>query len=268
MTRIAAGEVTLDYRIDGAEGDWLLMIHGLGYAKWGWEWQLPALSKHFRVITFDNRGIGDSDAPPGPYTVAEMAGDAANLLEALGIEKAHVLGTSLGGFIAQELAITYPERVDRLILACTGFGGPRFIPMPEVTVKLLAAFPTLTQDQRYRLSTENGFTEAFVQARPDVMDRVIEHRLRVNQGFEPWSWQSNAGATFDASDRVGQIKHETLVITGESDNVVDFRNSELLASEFPNATLRIVPGGHLFFIEEADLVNSIVVSFLTVGGAG
>ena len=108
-----------------APGQPLLLIHGLGYARWGWEPVLPGLAEQFDVILFDNRGIGESDAPAGPYTVAEMAGDAVRVLDEAGVERAHVVGTSLGGMIAQELALSHPERVDRLVLACTTPGGPQ-----------------------------------------------------------------------------------------------------------------------------------------------
>src|SRR6185436_4372412 len=106
----------------------------LGYARWGWEPVLPELAEQFDVILFNNRGIGESDAPPGPYTVAELAADAVQVLDEAGVERAHVLGTSLGGMVAQELALAAPERVDRLVLACTTPGGAESFPMPERTV--------------------------------------------------------------------------------------------------------------------------------------
>ena len=112
-------------------GEPLLLVHGLGYARWGWEPVLPGLAERFDVLLFDNRGIGESDAPPGPYTVAELAGDAVAVLDEAGVERAHVVGTSLGGMVAQELALAHPGRVDRLVLACTTPGGPQAFPLPE-----------------------------------------------------------------------------------------------------------------------------------------
>ena len=112
----------------------LLLIHGLGYAgSWGWRPVLEPLARSFRVIAFDNRGIGGSDQPPGPYSTRMMAEDAVAVLDEAGVERAHVVGTSLGGMIAQELALAAPERVDRLVLACTTPGGPNSYPMPERT---------------------------------------------------------------------------------------------------------------------------------------
>ena len=99
------------------------LIQGLGYGRWGWEPVTGPLAI-FRVLTFDNRGI-DSDTPPGPYTVRDLADDAAAVLDAFDVERAHVVGTSLGGMVAQELALSRPERVERLVLACTTRAAPR-----------------------------------------------------------------------------------------------------------------------------------------------
>jgi len=115
-------------------GEPLLLIHGLGYARWGWEPLVSLLARHFRVILFDNRGIGESDAPPGPYSARQMMGDAVAVLDAAGLASASVAGTSLGGMIAQELAAGVSDRVDRLILLSTTPGGSDAFPMPAVTL--------------------------------------------------------------------------------------------------------------------------------------
>lgn len=262
MTRIAVGDVSLGYQIDGTDGDWVLMIMGLGYGRWGWAWQVPALAKRFRVITFDNRGIGESDAPEGPFTAQMLAKDAVGLLDALGIDRAHVVGTSLGGYVAQELAIGYPERVARLALACTGFGGPRMLPMPERTVRLMQEAPVLPDDLRLRRFIENAFTEPFVAERQDVIERLMAFRRETAQPLAAWSAQAAAGSAFDAADRVARITAETLVITGTDDAVVAPGNARLLAAEIPGARLAEMPGGHLFFVEHAEEFNELLISFL------
>ena len=116
-----------------SEGDGppLLLIHGLGYTRDGWGPVPGLLAERFRVIRFDNRGIGESDVPEGPYTAAEMAADALQVLDEAGVERAHVVGTSLGGMVAQELALAAPERVGKLVLACTTGGGPDAFPLPQ-----------------------------------------------------------------------------------------------------------------------------------------
>ena len=142
----------------------LLLIHGLGYARWGWEPVVEPLARSFDVILFDNRGIGESDAPAGPYTAAQMAGDALQVLDEAGVERAHVVGTSLGGMVAQELALAHPERVDKLVLACTTPGGPSAFPMPQQTVELMQARATLRQ------FTENALEP---DPRPELVDRIL-----------------------------------------------------------------------------------------------
>jgi 3-oxoadipate enol-lactonase len=118
------------------QGEPVLLIHGLGYARWGWEPVVAPLAERFRLLLFDNRGIGESEIPPGPYSARAMAEDAVSVLDEAGVERAHVVGTSLGGMVAQELALSHPERVDRLVLACTTPGGPTTVPMPRLSKKI------------------------------------------------------------------------------------------------------------------------------------
>lgn len=220
----------------------LLLIHGLGYARWGWEPVVEPLARTFDVISFDNRGIGGSDAPPGPYTVAEMAADAVQVLDEAGVERAHVAGTSLGGMVAQELALGRRERVDRLVLACTHPGGPKAFPMPQRTVELMEARATM------REYVENALEP---DPRPELVDRILEHRKRTAQPFEPWAAQAAAAAAFDAYDRLGSLAAPTLVQHGDGDLVVDPRNAELLAAAIPDARTSVYAGaGHLFMWQE------------------
>ena len=235
-------------------GQPLLLIHGLGYARWGWEPVVEPLARSFDVILFDNRGIGESDAPPGPYTAAGLAADAAQVLDEAGVERAHVLGTSLGGMVAQELALAAPERVDRLVLACTTPGGPESFPMPEQTVKLLTSGATLRQ-----------FVENALAPDPDeeIVERILRHREATAQPFDAWSAQAAAGAAFDALDRVEGIAAPTLILHGTEDAVVDSRNAALLERRIPDARVELFPGaGHLFFWEQPDRFVEVVTEFL------
>ena len=248
-----------DRRGNGAP---LLLIHGLGYARWGWEPVLPELAEQFDVILFDNRGIGESDAPPGPYTVAEMAADAVQVLDEAGVARAHVVGTSLGGMIAQELALAYPERVDRLVLACTTPGGQKAHPMPQVTVALMAEAATLEPAVALRRFVENALAPATVAAHPEIVEQIMAHRLATAQQPAAWAAQASAGATFDAYDRLGALAAPTLVQHGDEDVVVDPRNADLLVELLPDARLERVPGGHLFFWEAPEQFVSSVSGFL------
>ena len=255
-------KIAWDRRGNGAP---LLLIHGLGYARWGWEPVLPELAEQFDVILFDNRGIGESDAPPGPYTVAEMAADAVQVLDEAGVARAHVVGTSLGGMIAQELALAYPERVDRLVLACTTPGGQKAHPMPQVTVALMAEAATLEPAVALRRFVENALAPATVEAHPEIVEQIMAHRLATAQQPAAWAAQASAGATFDAYDRLGGLAAPTLVQHGDEDVVVDPRNADLLVELLPDARLERVPGGHLFFWEAPEQFVSSVAAI--PGGA-
>jgi 3-oxoadipate enol-lactonase len=232
----------------------LLLIHGLGYARWGWEPVVEPLSRSFDVLLFDNRGVGGSDAPPGPYTTGEMAGDALQVLDEAGVERAHVVGTSLGGMIAQELALAAPERVDRLVLVCTLPGSARSFPMPAQTVRLMEARATL------REYVENSLDP---DPRPELVDRILEHRVATAQPFEPWAAQAAAGAGFDAYDRLASLATPTLVIHGDGDVVVDPRNAEPLGELIPDVRVKIYPGcGHLLMWQEPDVFVRDLEDFL------
>jgi 3-oxoadipate enol-lactonase len=241
-------------------GEPILLIHGLGYARWGWEPVADRLAEHNEVVLFDNRGIGDSDSPLGPYTVRMLAADAVAVLDAAGLERAHVLGTSLGGMVALQVALDEPQRVDRLVLACTTPGGPNAAPMPDRTVRLMQEAPLLPQEVALRRFVENA-----LGAEPDaaLVERIMAHRLATAQPPAAWAAQAAAGATFDAWERVAEVRVPTLVLTGDEDGVVDPRNSELLAERIPDARLEVFAGaGHLFFWEQPERFVDAVTEFL------
>jgi pimeloyl-ACP methyl ester carboxylesterase len=238
----------------------LLLIHGLGYARWGWEPIVDGLADSHEVVLFDNRGIGDSDAPPGPYSAQVMAEDAVAVLEAAGLERSHILGTSLGGMVALQLALDQPDRVDRLVLACATPGGAAAAPMPERTKRLMAEAPALPAEVALRRFVENAFGP---NPDPEQIERIMEHRLATAQQPAAWAAQAAAGASFDVWERVGEIRAPTLVLTGDADAVVDPRNSQLLADRIPGARLEVFDGaGHLFFWEEPERFVDLVTEFL------
>jgi 3-oxoadipate enol-lactonase len=256
------GDVRIAYETRGA-GEPLLLMHGLGYGRWGWEPLLEPLADDFRVLFYDNRGIGDSDVPPGPYTARQLAEDAVAVLDAAGVESADVVGTSLGGMAAQELALGFPERVRRLVLACTTPGGLSAYPMPQQTVDLMLAAPTLAPEVALRRFVENALAPATPVERPELVDRIMEHRLATAQEQAHWAAQAAAGVGFDGHDRMGEIAATTLVLTGTEDAVVDPRNADLLAEHIPDARLARFEGtGHLFFWEEPDAFVASVTRFL------
>ena len=254
--------VRIAYDILGS-GDPVVLVHGLGYARWGWDPVVEPLAERFQLILFDNRGIGDSEVPAGPYTAAAMSEDVAAVLDTVGLERAHVVGTSLGGMVAQELAIRRPERVDRLVLVCTTPGGAKAFPLPERTVRLMAEAPALAPDVALRRFVENALAPATVAERPDLVERVYERRLQHPPDPAGWQAQAAAGATFDAFDRLGAIQAPTLVLHGTEDGVVDPRNAPLLAERIPGARLELFDGaGHLLFWEQRERFVRAVSEFL------
>lgn len=254
--------VELAYEVEG-DGPPLLFIQGLAYDRNGFGPTPSALADEFRVVRFDNRGVGGSDEPPGPYSVPQMATDAAAVLDELGIERAHVFGVSLGGYIAQEFALEWPERVDRLVICSTSPGGPNAYPLPQPTVEAFGKFPALSREDGLRLLVENSAGERAVRELPELIDEIYAYRLEAAPPFSAWQSQAVAGATFDAYDRIAQIQAPTLVLTGGADVVVDTRNSDLLAELIPDAKLvRIPDRGHLMVWEDSEEVTRIVREFL------
>jgi 3-oxoadipate enol-lactonase len=242
------------------EGAPLVLVHGLGYARWGWEPVADLLAERYEIVLLDNRGIGESDAPPGPYAVAELADDVARVLEEAEVERAHMVGTSLGGMVAQELALSRPERVDRLVLVCTTPGGANAAPMPEVTTALIAEAPTLDPLVALRRFVQNALAPG---ARNGLVERILEHRVRTAQAPEAWLAQAAAGQAFDAWDRLPALAAPTLVLHGTEDVVVDPENSRLLAERIPEARLEWYEGcGHLLFWEQPERFVTTVGAFL------
>jgi 3-oxoadipate enol-lactonase len=242
-------------------GDPVVLVHGLGYARWGWEPVADLFAERFEVVLLDNRGIGESDAPVGPYTAAEMARDVLGVLDEAGLASAHIVGTSLGGMIAQELALSAPERIGRLVLVCTTPGGPNAAPMPEQTVRLMAEAATLEPLVALQRFVENALA-------PDpadgLVERILAHRIATGQPLEAWAAQAAAGASFDAWDRLDRVTAPTLVLHGTEDVVVDPANAGLLAERIPGAEVVRFDGcGHLLFWEEPERFVEVVGEFLT-----
>jgi pimeloyl-ACP methyl ester carboxylesterase len=256
------GDVGLAYEVKG-DGEPLLMIHGLGYDRFGWGKLPDLLAENFQVVIFDNRGVGDSDVPGGPYAVSQMAEDALAVLDAAGVDSAHVLGVSLGGYIAQELVLTHPDRVRKLVLASTAPGGPRSVPMPAAGMEAFGRFPTMKREAGLRLLVENSLGEYGVREQPELVEEIYRYRLERGPTLAGWQAQAYAGATFDAYDRTPGIGAETLVLQGGADNVVDARNAELLVELIPGARLELIPDrGHLLVWQEAERLAPIVKEFL------
>jgi pimeloyl-ACP methyl ester carboxylesterase len=252
--------VTPAYDVEGS-GEALLMIQGLGYGRTGWGPAPSRLARRFKVVTFDNRGFGDAEITPGPYTTAQLAGDALGLLDALEIERAHVVGISLGGMIAQELVLAAPSLVTKLVLCSTTAGGRAAVPMPAKSVALMGRQSDLDPQEAMRLFVENALSPA---PPPGLADEVVAYRTANPPDPAGWYAQAGAGAAHDAMARLGEIRVPTLVIHGTADNVVDAGNAPLLADAIPGARLELLDGvGHLLPWERPDDFVRLVEEFLS-----
>jgi 3-oxoadipate enol-lactonase len=260
-----SGALRIAYELRGTmhRRAWLVLIQGMGFDRSGWGPVLQKLSRRFRLVLVDNRGIGRSDRPSGSFTVADMAGDVVAVLDAAGIDQAHVLGASLGGMVAQELAITNPERVDGLVLACTTPGWPSGYPMPAASIRLIAATHGMPAEGALRPHTENALSPRTVQGRPELVDRLVELQRSRLPDADALSAQTAAGARYAGHRRQARIRARTLIMHGGDDTVVDPRNAKLLADRIPAARLVTFPElGHLLFWEDPDGFADAAASFL------
>lgn len=253
--------VALHYEITG-QGEPLILIEGLGTATWLWWKQVPELSRHFRVIAYDLRGSGWSDKPDEPYSIPMFADDLAGLMDALRIKTAHVLGISLGGFVAQEFALRYPERVKRLILCSTSTGGPNAIP-PSADILVALMTPVAGQnDLRARIVL--SLSPAYAAAHPEDVDKMIAWRLDNPQPAHAYNRQLMSAVGWESEGRLAQITMPTLVMAGSEDRVVPPANADILAAGIPHAEKVILQGaGHLINVERAAEFNKEVIRFLT-----
>ncbi|MGO9267030.1 MAG: alpha/beta fold hydrolase [Candidatus Binataceae bacterium] len=252
MPEIRVNDVELHYDVQGS-GDPLLVVMGLGSSSAAWNPELIAgLAQSFRVITYDNRGTGRSDKPDIPYSLEMFAADAIALLDALKLDRVHLFGVSMGGMIAQELALRYAPRLQTLTLGCTTFGGRNAVPPPPESLKLLTApREGASEEAIIRRGWPLAYTPAFIRdyrARlEDSIPRLLAHPTPV------FAYKRHLDATYGLKtyDRIPAITTPTLVITGAEDVLIPAKNAEILAQRIPRARLHIIPAlGHAFFNED------------------
>ena len=256
------GNVELNYEVHG-DGEPLLLLQGLGYGIWGWWKQIGDLSRDHRLIVFDNRGVGGSSKVTEPYTVDDMADDAAAVLDAAGADSAYVAGISLGGLIAQSLAARYPDKVRRLVLISTTHGGPEAVPVPpETAAIMLDPGEDLTPEQKIRRNMPPAFRPGWVEAHPDEFDEIVALRVGNIPPWDAYVAQATAGGTADTTGLIGKIGAPTLIVHGTEDRVVPFGNAELLASKIAGAKVEVLSGaGHVVMIEEPDRLHGLIRGF-------
>jgi 3-oxoadipate enol-lactonase len=253
----------LYYEVAG-EGEPLLLISGLGMNHLGWALQVPVYAREFKVITFDNRGTGQSSSPEGvDYTIALLADDAAALLDALGVDAAHVYGVSLGGMIAQEVALRHPEKVRSLVLGATWPGGPHAVPPEAGAAAALTEF----------VGTGESITPAFLEVLfspaflPEASAALAEFgQLLADYPATPTevlAAQAQAAGRLDTYDRLPEITAPTLVIHGTDDPLIPTENGRILAERIPGAELILLEGArHGYLFEKQAESDAVILDFL------
>jgi 3-oxoadipate enol-lactonase len=251
----------------GRRTPWLVLIQGLGFDRSGWTPVISALRRRFRLVLIDNRGSGRSTTADRKFTVADMALDVTTVLDRSRIARAHVLGASLGGMVAQEVAIRFPQRVDRLVLACTTPGWPYGYPMPRASVRRMTEAASLPVEVAQRTLVENALAPETIKEHPELVERIVRNQKARSGDLAAWKALANAGATYSGGTRQSLIQALTLIMYGDADEVVDPRNSKLLSGRIPNSQVVVFPGlGHLFFWEKPAQFAKAVTSFLLAPG--
>ena len=260
------GDVDIYYEIHGpSEAPPLVCIGGWASYLWIWFRQIPAFRERYRCVVFDNRGAGRSSKPDYPYTMEMFADDTIGLMEALDIENAHILGISMGGYIAQQIASSYPEKVRSLILASSSFGGPNAIPADKKTMALLVAVPTetLSKEQAREMRYNAIFSPLFLQENKLMIKQTEEWVDQYPTPIYAQVHQSSAVLAFNAETEVKQISAPTLILQGDSDLVIPPKNAEMLADCISTSKLILIEGGsHMSFIESHDKFNNAVLNFI------
>jgi 3-oxoadipate enol-lactonase len=265
MPTTLVGSHTLYYDEYGA-GHPLILISGLGSTRLDWWKQIRPFAEEFRVINPDNCDAGDSSLGTGPYTIADMADDIAGVIHNLQLGRTHIVGLSMGGMIAQELAIRHPELVDKLVLVGTTAGGPSNVnAKPEVTALLMRdAGEDIETRVRRTLAVISG--EGYMANHPEDLDQIVKFALAKPMSLE--SYQRQLGACIvhiskGTADRLGNIAAPTLVVHGDYDPLIPYPNGQFLAEHINGARLITFPGvGHISMIESPERFNREVIEFL------
>ena len=248
------------YWDEQGSGEPLLLIMGLGYPSAMWHRSRPLLAKQYRTIALDNRGSGQSNVPPGPYPIPLMASDAAAVLDAAGVDKAHVFGISMGGMISQEFALQYPNRVRSLILGCTAAGGPTAVRAGDEVNKVLMS-RDLTPEQMAQAM------RPYIYDSQTPADRIEEDLAVRRQWFprpEGYAAQLQGILAWESYSRLPQIKAPTLVIHGDSDQLIPAGNGKLIAQRIPGAELVLLPhASHIFATDQPEAAHKAVLKFLS-----
>ncbi len=261
MPVLTSGDGVQIYWEEHGAGDPLLLIMGLGATLEWWRRLIPVLSPHYRTIIYDNRGVGRSDVPPGPYAIPQMADDAAAVLDEAGVASAHVFGASMGGMIAQELALNHPPRVRSLILGCTACGGPHVVPASKEVGVALNARKTMTREEAMWLMAPYIFD---ADTPREQVAEDIAVRLGATVSSDGYFAQlAGIRAWRGTYDRLAGLAMPVLVVHGETDQLVPPDNGRIIAKAIPGSRLVMLPhASHIFWTDQPEATNAALLDFL------
>jgi 3-oxoadipate enol-lactonase len=261
MPTIRANGLDLAYQVDGDQPETLVLVNGLADAKESWEEQIPAFAQHYRVVSYDNRGVGESPTPPGPYSTAQMADDLAGLVDGLGLERFHLLGLSMGGMIAQEYAIAHPGRLHSASFCCTySYPGPFCLRMFQCWRDLV---PELGVGFTQREVILWGFTTDFFEQREDELIEIERFMAANPQPLDSYLAQLTSIEQHDTRGRLGAVTCPAMTLVGGEDILIYPKLSRRLHEELPDSHWVEVPGGHGCLWEHPGAFNEAVLEFLT-----
>jgi 3-oxoadipate enol-lactonase len=265
MPSVSANGIELAYRIDGDAAETLVLVNGLADTKETWELQLPAASQRYRVVSYDNRGCGESSVPAGPYTTKQMAEDLAALADALELGCFHLLGVSMGGMIAQEYAIAHPDRLLSASFCCTySYPGPFCLRMFSCWRNLV---PQLGVGFTQREVLLWAFTTEFFEQRTAELEEVERLMAENPQSPDGYLAQLASIETHDTRGRLGAVMCPSMTLVGRDDILIYPKLSQRLHEELPKSTWVEVAGGHACLWEFPEAFNEAVLRFLSSNGA-
>jgi pimeloyl-ACP methyl ester carboxylesterase len=248
------------YWEEHGQGEPLVLIMGLASTIDMWHRTRPLMEPHFRTILVENRGVGRSDVPPPPYSIATMASDVKAVLDAAEIDRARVFGISMGGMIAQEFTLNYPERVRSLVLGCTNFGGRQVKPATPKVLEILKARGLMSQEDAARAMAPYVYD---VTTPPERVEEDLQIRVKWFPKNEGYFGQLGAILAWESRERLSQINVPTLVIHGETDELVPPENGKLIADLIPNAKLTMIKNAsHIFMTDQPEISHQLILNFL------
>jgi pimeloyl-ACP methyl ester carboxylesterase len=250
------------------DGPPVLLIMGLGLSGGAWWRTVPVLSRHFRVITFDNRGVGRSQSLTYSYTTEAMADDAASVLDRAGVTSAGVYGISLGGMVAQQLALRHPRRVASLVLGATHAGGPRAVPPEQEVLDFLGRRPDLPQEEAAWASVPYNYGSTYPRRHAPRIAEDVAQRLAHPFPAEAYRAQLYAATLHNCLGRLPRIQVPTMIVHGRQDRLIPAANAQLMASQMPQARLEILDhSGHLYPTEHPEVDERISAFMAEIHGS-